>query len=84
MHKRNPLKIIIQLKVLNLLFTESFLLGRTLSKLSPLPSNITATVAALATVQSLSHVQLCDPTESGTPDSSALCYLLEFAQTHVH
>ena len=83
MHKRNPLKIIIQLKVLNLLFTESFSLGRMLSRLSPLPSNITATVAALTTVQSLNHVQLCDPTDSSTPDSSAL-YLLEFAQTHVH
>ena len=30
----------------------------------------------------LSHVQLCDPTDSSTPGFPALDYLLEFAQQH--
>ena len=35
-------------------------------------------------VQSLSRVQLCNPTESSMPGSSVPHYLLELAQTHVH
>ena len=35
-------------------------------------------------VQSLSHVQLCDPVEWSTPGFSVLHHLQEFAQTHVH
>ena len=35
-------------------------------------------------VQSLSHVWLCDPMDCSLAGSSALHYLLEFAQIHVH
>ena len=35
-------------------------------------------------VQSLSHVQLCDPTDCNTPGYPVLHHLSEFAQTHVH
>ena len=35
-------------------------------------------------VQSLSHVQLCDPMDCSMPGSSVLHYLLEFAQIHFH
>ena len=35
-------------------------------------------------VQSLSHFRLCSPMDYGTPDSSALSCLPEFAQIHVH
>ena len=35
-------------------------------------------------VQSLSHVQLCDPMNCSTSGFPILHYLLEFAQTHVH
>ena len=34
--------------------------------------------------QSLSCVQLCDPVDCSMPDFPVLCYLLEFAQIHVH
>ena len=34
--------------------------------------------------QSLSRVQLCNPTDCSTLDSSVLQYLPEFAQIHVH
>ena len=35
-------------------------------------------------VQSLSHVWLCVTMDCSTPGFPVLCYLLEFAQTHVH
>ena len=35
-------------------------------------------------VQSLSHVQLCDPMNCSTPDFPVHYQLLELAQTHVH
>ena len=35
-------------------------------------------------VQSLSHLQLCDPMNCSTPGLSVLHHLLEFAQTPVH
>ena len=35
-------------------------------------------------VQSLSHVQLCDPMDCSTPGFPVLHHLLEFAQTCVH
>ena len=37
-----------------------------------------------SSVQLLSHVWLCDPTDYSTPGSPVLHYLLQFAQTHVH
>ena len=40
-------------------------------------------VATVLVIQSLSHVWLCDPTDRSTPGFPVLCYLLEFAQTHV-
>ena len=66
MHKRNPLKIIIQLKVLNLLFTESFSLSRTLSRRSPLCHQTEQQLLQLLPSKSLSHVQL-----SATPRTAA-------------
>ena len=30
------------------------------------------------------YPSLCNPMDCSTPDSSVLCYLLEFAQIHVH
>ena len=38
----------------------------------------------LIVIQSLSHFQLCDPTDCSVPGSSVLHYLPEFAQIHVH
>ena len=38
----------------------------------------------IVVVQSLSHVQLCDPMSCSTPGFPVLHYLLEFAETHVH
>ena len=38
----------------------------------------------ISSVQSLSHVQLCDPMDYSMPDSPVLHYLPKFAQTHVH
>ena len=35
-------------------------------------------------VQSLSHIQFCDPMDCSTPISSVLQYLLEFVQIHIH
>ena len=35
-------------------------------------------------VQSLSHVWLCDTMDCSMPGFPVLCYLPEFAQTHVH
>ena len=35
-------------------------------------------------VQSLSHVQLCNPMDCSTPGFPVLHYLLEFAQIHIH
>ena len=35
-------------------------------------------------VQSVSHVQLCDPVDYSMSRSSVLYYLLEFAQIHIH
>ena len=40
--------------------------------------------ALLPVVQSLSHIQLCDPMNCSTPGFPVYHYLLEFAQTHVH
>ena len=39
---------------------------------------------AVAVVQSLSHVQLCNPVDCSTPGFPVLHYLMEIAQTHVH
>ena len=39
---------------------------------------------ALCSVQSLSHVQLCDPMDCSTPGFSVHHQLLELTQTHVH
>ena len=41
-------------------------------------------VAIIVIIQLLSHVRLCNPMDYSTPVSSALPYLLEFAQIHVH
>ena len=38
----------------------------------------------VVTVQSLSHIRLCDPMDCNTPGFPVLHYLPEFAQTHVH
>ena len=38
----------------------------------------------LSTVQSLSHVRLCDPMNHSTPGLPAHHQLPEFTQTHVH
>ena len=35
-------------------------------------------------IQSLNHVELCDPKDWSTPVSPVFHYLLEFVQTHVH
>ena len=37
-----------------------------------------------STLHSPSHVQLCDPMACSRPGFLVLCYLPEFAQTHVH
>ena len=37
-----------------------------------------------SSVQSLSHVRLCDPMSHSTPGLPVHCQLPEFTQTHVH
>ena len=41
-------------------------------------------VLSVSSVQSLSHIQLCNPMDCSTPGSSVLHYLLEFPQTQVY
>ena len=41
-------------------------------------------VIMVAVVESLSHVQLCNPMNRSTPGFPVLHYFLESAQTHVH
>ena len=40
--------------------------------------------SGFSSVQSLSHVQLCDTTDCRTPGLPVDCQLLEFTQAHVH
>ena len=47
-------------------------------------SQFTTIYSVLLTVQSLSHVHLCDPTDCSTPGLPVRHHLPELAQTHVH
>ena len=49
----------------------------------PASKNNSASILA-DVVQSLSHVQLCDPMDSSTPGFPVHHHLLKLAQTHVH
>ena len=46
--------------------------------------NVWAVYSFLSSVQSLSHVRLCDPMNRSTPGFPVHHQLLEFTQTHVH
>ena len=47
-------------------------------------STARSVVESIIVVQSLSHVQLCNPMDGSTPDFPVLHHLLELAQTHAH
>ena len=47
-------------------------------------SNIFVAISLLSSVQSLSHVGLCDPTDCSTPDFPVHHQFRELTQTHVH
>ena len=45
---------------------------------------LNSNILGISSVQSLSHVQLCNPMNCSTPGFSIYHWLLELAQTHVH
>ena len=74
------ISVLIVLNVWNIIFYFRIFLHQ----FSQIRSAFSNFLVYFVVVQSLRHVQLCDPMDCSTPGFPILHYLLEFVQTHVH